>query len=98
MRLFFAVLALVIAGCQSHYSDAIIYQCGDKAVTLSVVNDQSAVLVVDKASFELTRVYSVSGEKWQARELVFWTKGSEAMMLKRGIKTLSCTLSQQASN
>lgn len=93
MRGILAVLVLVMAACQSNYSDAVTYTCGDKLVSWSVIDDQSAILVVDKTSLRLLRVRSGSGEKWQAGDLVFWTKGSEAMMLSKGIKTLSCAVS-----
>ena len=93
MRGILAILVFAMTACQSNYSDVVTYRCGDKVVTWSMIDDQTSILDVDKTSFRLVRVFSASGVRWQAGDLVFWTKGTEAMILNKGIKTLSCAVS-----
>ena len=67
------------------------YVCNNKKVVLSTLKNQEATLNFDGNTYNLSHEESASGNKYINKEVLFWGKGAEAMLIILG-KKYHCTL------
>lgn len=71
------------------------WQCGQKIAVFEHSNDAKASLTFDGKITALVRSQSASGERFAATnnlDFVFWIKGEEARLSRKGLSCLTCKL------
>ncbi|ASM52471.1 MULTISPECIES: MliC family protein [Pseudoalteromonas] len=82
------IIALTVLGLSACNEPTINtrYLCNQKEATLSVINEQTAALTLNNNTYQLSREKSASGNKYINKNVLFWSKDSEAMLIIEGTK------------
>jgi membrane-bound inhibitor of C-type lysozyme len=81
-----AAILLVLAGCTEHTKSEV-YMCeGLQIATITSHSDEIAELNYNHIEYQLVRKNSASGVKYSNENVLFWTKGNEAMLIINGHK------------
>lgn len=77
---------LTLAACSEQAKNDV-YTCdSQQTATIISQNDESATLEYDQQQHQLVRQQSASGVKYTNNDVLFWTKGNEAMLIIGGNK------------
>jgi membrane-bound inhibitor of C-type lysozyme len=82
------IIALTVLGLSACNEPTINtrYLCNQKEATLSVINEQTAALTLNNNTYQLSREKSASGNKYINKNVLFWSKDNEAMLIIEGTK------------
>ncbi|MCQ8879599.1 MliC family protein [Pseudoalteromonas shioyasakiensis] len=83
---FLAMSLLTLAAC-SEQAKSDVYSCDNQqAATITSTTDENAVLDYNQQQYQLVKQQSASGVKYTNDDVLFWTKGNEAMLIVDGNK------------
>ncbi|MCX2981883.1 hypothetical protein EYC98_13550 [Halieaceae bacterium IMCC14734] len=95
------LIVSLLAGCagqqaeepaqEAEMSRTLVYECDQDELVASVRGEQLALYAGEEV-YELTRVVSASGEKYEVGQTSVWSKGSSAIIAIRGIRYTNCRL------
>lgn len=84
--LLIALSVLGLSAC-AEQSQSQTFACdADLTATLTSVDEQNAVLKYNQQEFQLTKQRGASGVKYGNDDVLFWSKGNEAMLIINGNK------------
>lgn len=82
----FTALLLALTACTEHTNSAV-YVCNKQQIAIITSNaDETAELNYHHTTYPLVRQKSASGVKYSNENVLFWTKGNEAMLIINGYK------------
>lgn len=84
------VYLLCLIGCNDKTTTTH-YVCNNEKAVLSTLKNQEAELTFNNKTYNLSHEESASGNKYINKEVLFWGKGAEAMLIVLG-KKYHCTL------
>ncbi|MBQ4834113.1 MliC family protein [Pseudoalteromonas sp. MMG010] len=83
LTLLLTLLALI--GCeQSSIKQS--YLCDGTIKITTLIKNNTLSLIMHNKTYYLTRERSASGEKFTNKQILFWQKGNESMLIKAGNK------------
>ena len=97
----FLIVASLLAGCAgqpvdesaqaAEVSRTLVYEC-DQDELVASVREEQLTLYLGEEIYELSRVVSASGEKYEVGQTSVWSKGDSALITIRGNRYTNCRL------
>ncbi len=84
------VYLLCLIGCNDKTTTTH-YVCNDNKAVLNILANEKAELTFKNKTYHLTHAKSASGNKYISNKVLFWGKGTEAMLIISGNKHLCST-------
>jgi len=84
--IFLTTCLLALTAC-SEQAQSDVYSCDNNlTATITSEDDENAKLEYNQQQYQLVRQKSASGVKYTNDDILFWTKGNEAMLIIDGNK------------
>lgn len=83
----FLITSLLAVTACSEQAQSDVYSCDNQqSATITSEDDENAKLEYKQQQYQLVRQQSASGVKYTNNDVLFWTKGNEAMLIIDGNK------------
>jgi membrane-bound inhibitor of C-type lysozyme len=92
-----SLVCSVLYAAETHLPVTAAYTCNDgTAFTAQYVKD-SAWLFLPSKTQKVPHVRSASGAKYENESVTLWTRGNEAMLIRSGKQSTTCTIDRKAT-